>query len=471
MKKLYLLIWLLIASIISTSCGGSGGGSPGENGLTIGSIQGPDSLYEYASGQFSISVSGDTGIDVGWSCEPESVGNIIWSPNSRIKFFALGVDADEQVLLTASVYSDHYGPEIVKKTVLVKDDPITANEGWARVWGDGWCWLEGVANCSGEILIAGYFMGAVDFDPGPGIQGHVSYDDKELFLSRFDLLGNLQSASIGSDASNEMASIRDDFNPATHVDGLGNVYYTGKFEDTIDLDRGPGVDEHIASGKMDIYLSKYNDAGEFQWGHTWGGPAFGVLQGFEHASTDVGFGVCTDNSGNVFVAGCFAGIVDFDPGPGVDEHSTGDAKDIFLSKFDPDGNFLWTRTWGSGGKQDFGRAVAVDSSGNVFVTGYFNGTVDFNPGSGIAEYQAEHEETFLSKFDNAGNFLWVRVWSGISEVYGYDIAVDSAGCAYITGRFSDTLDFDPGPDVAEQISSSSGAFDIFLIKVLPDGNW
>jgi hypothetical protein len=183
----------------------------------------------------------------------------------------------------------------------------------------------------------------------------------------------------------------------------------------------------------------------------------------------LGYGVAADDSGNVYVAGQFVSTVDFDPSGGTDEHTANGSFDIFLSKFDSSGVFQWARTWG-GVKWDFGYAVATDGSGNVYMTGDFQGTdVNFNPG-GSAPYSSNGIwDAFLSKFDSSGDFQWARTWGGVDSDDGYGVATDGSGNIYVTGGFKGTVDLDPGDGTDEHISY--GNYDIFLSKFPPDGNW
>ena len=123
------------------------------------------------------------------------------------------------------------------------------------------------------------------------------------------------------------------------------------------------------------------------WADVWGG-----------TGNDEALGVAVDDGGNTYVTGYFIGTVDLDPGPGVDEH-TADLilGDVFLSKFNPDGNLIWTVTWGND-KVEKGFAVAIGYGGNVYVTGYFSGVVDFDPGPGVMEYTTNgYTDAFLVK--------------------------------------------------------------------------
>jgi hypothetical protein len=169
------------------------------------------------------------------------------------------------------------------------------------------------------------------------------------------------------------------------------------------------------------------------------------------------------------VAGEFEGTADFDPGPDVDNHVSNGSCDAFLTKFDSSGNFIWACTWG-GTELDTGWGAAVDGSGNVYVAGYFWGTVDFDPGPDVDNHASNGEyDPFLTKFDSSGNFIWARTWGGTQGDAGYRAAVDGSGNVYVTGSFVGTADFDPGPGIDNHVSNGYG--DAFLSKFPPDGNW
>ena len=90
-------------------------------------------------------------------------------------------------------------------------------------------------------------------------------------------------------------------------------------------------------------------------------------------------------------------LSDFDPGPDVDFHTSNGELDIFISKFDLDGNYHWARTWGDG-TIDVGYGVTVDFAGNVLATGYFAGHVDFDPGLRVEWHDTQgHPNAFILK--------------------------------------------------------------------------
>jgi len=271
---------------------------------------------------------------------------------------------------------------------------------------------------------------------------------------------NLQSVEVGGYGwARTWGGSNTDFGYSVAVDGSGNVYVTGYFRDTADFDTGSGVDNHTSYGQDDVFLSKFDSMGNFQWAKAWGG-----------VYSDCGNGVAADGSGNVYVTGLFRGTADFNPGPAVDNRTSNGMEDVFLSKFDSSGNFLWAKTWG-GTAWDEGCGVTADGSGNVYVTGHFLGTVDFDtgPGEDNHTFNGEHD-IFLSRFDSSGNFLWAKTWGGSDWDVGYAVGVDSSGNVFVTGYYHETADFDPAA-AGEDNHTSNGSFDIFLSKFDSSGNF
>ena len=256
----------------------------------------------------------------------------------------------------------------------------------------------------------------------------------------------------------------DDRGNGPALDEWGNIYTAGFFRYTVDFDPGPGEDYHTATGYHGAFLSKINPEGDFQWAKTWGP----ITDETSINARDV----VVDPSGGVYVTGYFSGIVDFDPGPGQDFRQSDFSTDIFLSKFDTEGNFQWVRVWGGADNSDDAWSLAVGNSGNVFVTGRFQDTVDFDPGDGVDEHTANGRDVFLSGFDSEGVFLWARTWGGTegpSSNIGYGAAADGSGNVFVTGEFKGAVDFDPGP--GEDIQSGDNGANAFLSKFDGSGNF
>jgi hypothetical protein len=160
------------------------------------------------------------------------------------------------------------------------------------------------------------------------------------------------------------------------------------------------------------------------------------------------------NATGVYTTGRFEGTTDFDPGTGTFPLTSKGSPDQFISKLDSDGNFVWAASVGGEGAYTWGFDVAVDPAGNVFSTGAFEGTVDFDPGPGVYSLksaipspasQGSSHDAFVSRFDSSGQLVWARQMGGSWYEYGNGIALDGDGNVYTTGYFAGTADFDPGP--------------------------
>jgi len=320
-------------------------------------------------------------------------------------------------------------------------DSVLVKLGWARTWGEA----ASGDHCGGV---------AVDSSGGVYATGRVSGG---IDLRKFDSSGVcVWERTWGYGLVNKGYAVA--------VDGLGDVYVTGEFLGSVDFDPGPGTDQHSSAGDNefeDIFLSKFDATGDWQWTRTWGGVA-----------EDTGVAVAADNSGNAYVTGLFSSTVDFDPGPGTVEHTSGWKCDVFLSKFDSSGDFQWAVTWG-GDLEDGGGGIAVEGSEYIYVTGDFQGTVDFDPGIG-EDYHTSNgsSDSFLSKFDSSGGFQWARTWGSTSSYdRGSSVAVDDSGSVLVTGRFGGDVDFDPGPDEDRHGSGSDWSSDAFLCKFDSLGNY
>ncbi|MES2515343.1 MAG: T9SS type A sorting domain-containing protein [Bacteroidota bacterium] len=196
----------------------------------------------------------------------------------------------------------------------------------------------------------------------------------------------------------------------------------------------------------------------FQWAKGWG-------DGYD----DYTVGVATDASGNVYTLGVFYGTIDLDPGPATFTIATKGANDIFITKLDPAGNLLWAKRLGGGGNDD-ATDITVDAAGNVYTTGYFIYTADFDPGTGVSNLTAVNNDVFISKLDANGNFVWARNLGGGGSETGMGIHVDASGNVYTTGTFGYAADFDPSPTTTYTLAAPSSNT-IFISKLDINGNF
>lgn len=304
-------------------------------------------------------------------------------------------------------------------------------------------------DASGNVYSTGWFSGTADFDPNSGISNLIAAGSDDIFVSKFDASGNfIWAKQIGGTGSDEGTS--------TKLDNMGNIYVTGHFEGSVDFDPGSGTNTLTSAGDYDIFILKLNTAGNFVWAKQMGG-----------VNLDNAYSIAIDLTGSIYTIGSFSGNVDFDPGTGTSNLVSSGADDIFISKLDASGTFVWAKRMGGTGN-DYGSCLTLDASGNMYATGSFQGTVDFDPGAGTTNLtSASSDDIYVSKFDISGNFVWAKSLGGIGE--GTTIAVDSLGNVYTGGNFLGSADFDPGANTFNL--TAIGSVDIFISKLDASGNF
>ena len=295
---------------------------------------------------------------------------------------------------------------------------------------------------SGNIYTAGHFAGTVDFDPGVGVSNMTSAGQGDFFISKLDASGNFVWAK-------QFGNTFDEFTQVIAVDNSGNVFITGNYIGTVDFDPGPGVFNLTTGGG---FVSRLNSSGDFVW-------AFMIPVMSSNA-------IALDLSNNVYITGQFGFSVDMDPGSGTANLTALGASDIFVAKYSGNGIYFWAKNFGGTdintiGSQGSGSSIAVDGSGNVYTTGSFQNTVDFNPDAPVYNLTAVSDNAFVSKLDNTGAFFWAVQ---LNTQFGNAIAVDGSGNVIITGLLNNTnVDFDPGP--GQFLLSTVLGYDVFVWKL------
>lgn len=242
------------------------------------------------------------------------------------------------------------------------------------------------------------------------------------------------------------------------TDTSGNSVSAGWFNDSTDFDPDAGT-YYLYAPTTCAFISKLNTAGGFIWAKSFSGGG------------SVSYGVAVDDSANVYVTGYFQNTVDFDPGAGVYSLTSVGGRDIFIAKLDVNGNFVWAVSCGGSGN-DVAQEIANDEQGNVYVTGYFEDTVDFDPGAGVTNLlSAGSDDCFVLKLSTTGNLTWARRLGGAHSNIAYGIAVDNSGAVYISGHFYGLCDFNPSPVATYNLNSLVVGSDAFICKLNAAGNF
>lgn len=242
----------------------------------------------------------------------------------------------------------------------------------------------------------------------------------------------------------------------TAGDAFGNVYLAGTFSGTVDFDPGPGV--YDLNALSSSFIQKLDQDGELVWAKV-------IAVGLDLSYTRA---VMPDSKGNVYVSGHYSGTLDFDSeGAGLTPTSNG-LEDAYIVKYDPQGNFLWMRSFG-GPEGDVAYDLAVDKDDNLIVSGHFEGLGEFFPDDpGFNLTAVGDDDVFVMKFDPDGAILWAHSFGSPNSESSLTVDVTSTGEIYLGCHFRGTIDFDPGPATHDVTSNN---FTIGIVKLNPDGTF
>ncbi len=287
---------------------------------------------------------------------------------------------------------------------------------------------------SGNCYVVGKFFDTAVF----GTTTLTSYGGMDIFVAKLDNMGAWQWAvNAGGLKSDEGYSIA--------VDEDGNSYITGYFYwyayfGDINLSSIGGIND------PDVFVAKLDTNGNWQW----------VVRGGGYVG-DVGYGIAVDEYGNSYVTGHFMWSAYF----GSFYLTSQGFADVFVAKLDPNGNYQWAVS-GGGSLPDYVCDIAVDSEGNTYLTGDFEGSATFGADTLIS---LGNVDVFIAKIDSAGNWTWARSGGSSSIERGYDIVMDSGDNAYVTGVFLTSITF------GTTTLSSQGSWDVYVVKLDNNGTW
>jgi hypothetical protein len=305
---------------------------------------------------------------------------------------------------------------------------------------------------AGNVFVTGVIgSGGVDVDPGPD-EVVLDWQEGKVFVVSYDPGGNLRFGfNVGGGITNIIEA-----GHAMALDGAGNVYITGVINEETDFIPGAGEEIVPINGITDSFLASYSNTGGFNF-------AIGIGGSF----SDIGLGVAVDAVGNSYVTGTFRDTVDFDPGPEVDLWVSNGNREVYLASYSPSGAYRFALTFG-GLFDDLGNAVAIDAAGNSFVTGAFRDQVDFDPGPSELILTSEgNEDFYLASYTDSGDLRFAFGLGNTNPMQGLGVAVDNQGFPYVTGFFTNVVDFDPGPD--DHILG--GGFDAYVASYTNSGDY
>lgn len=299
---------------------------------------------------------------------------------------------------------------------------------------------------AGNIYIGGTFGGTVDFDPGPAIVSLTSSGSTDIFICKLNTSGNLVWAKpLGGSLTETLGDIE--------VDRNNRLYITGTFRSTVDFDVNSGVQNRTANTGFthDVFIVKWDTATQFIWVNTFGSTG---------AESSKALAVTPQNE--LINVGNFSGTVDFNPdSTAIFNLTAAGFNAMYILKLDSNGGFMWAK--GIGGLDNNAAfATCADDSGNVYFSGWFKDTVDFDPNSGVFQMvSVGSEDAFVMKMGHAGNFDWAVQYGGAGFQNVLSLTIRNTDKhLLIGGVFNNAVDFDPA--ITTQIISSAGSADGFI---------
>jgi len=281
-----------------------------------------------------------------------------------------------------------------------------------------------------NVYITGYVSGDADFS-GLALK---TKGARDFFLAKYDNEGNLLWVKKQEGAN-------DDYGKSVCADQQGNVYVSGVFKGPLVL----GGQTVKPRGKLNVFIYKYSGKGDFCWGR------IGEGEGSNQVAE-----INVDRLCNVYVGGTFEGKAEFDK----NFITSTNTKDVFLVKYNTEGVIQWLKKGGSAIGENNLSAIAVDSAENIFVTGSFAGIAWFDKKQMKSKGS---DDLFLVKYSKEGNVLWAVQSGGKGNEHAQSMEVDSKGDILVAGNFTASFTFGPS-DI-----SSTGDWDIFILKYSPDG--
>lgn len=438
--------------------------------------------FDPSSGVTNLTSAG--GFDI-FITKTDSNGNFVWAKRIGNLYgnedaYAIKLDASGNIFISGVYYrecdmdpgagstiltqipSPLGGASSLNDSFLLKLD-ANGNFAWARAlakceynasprWGN---YANALAiDDLGNVIVTGYFTGRALIADTVYYQANTTGAGTaaDMFIMKYSSSGVIQwHKQIGSNTNESPTGI------AANSTG---IYLVGHFNGVLDFDPSTTTTANLTpAGGYDSFLLKLDANGNYVWVKKTTGTA-----------DEYGRAVTFDNSGNIVWGGNYAGTVDFDPSAGTNNITSAGNTDNFISKIGSSGNFLWTYSFG-GINGDFLGALAVDSSDNIYSTGNFSGTVDFDPSAGVSSFTSNGgPDIYIEKISSTGAFVWAWAFGGQSlggtVDVGNSISLDSSNNLTLVGNIYGNADIwlDPNFSTGSRVTPNGG-YDTFMLKI------
>jgi hypothetical protein len=299
---------------------------------------------------------------------------------------------------------------------------------------------------AGNIYITGQ-TNSSNFPTTAGAYQTAKAGADDAYMCKFDSTGNLVYSTYLGGSGTDLAQ-------HVAVDGAGNAYVVGR-TNSANFPTTAGAYQTANAGGYDGFMCRFDSTGNLVYSTYLGGSA-----------NEYGFGIAVDGAGNIYVAG-YTGSTNFPTTPGAYQTANAGGNDAYIAKFDSTGNLVYS-TYIGGIGADSGRNTAVDSTGNIYISGY---TASLNFPTTAGAYQTANaggNDAFVTKFNSSGNLIYSTYLGGSGADYVYGIAINGTGNIHIAGRTNST-NF-PTTAGAYQTANAGGDYDGYVTKFDSSGN-
>jgi len=465
MKKIYIILllltivrWSAIAQSPAWLWAKSAGGGLFDAGSCISTDTGGNVLvaggFQSDSITFGTTVltNASAGTTDFFIAKYDAWGNILWAKsaggNDLDIVTDISTDTNGNTLVTGCFNSPTitFGSTVLTSAFAGKPDifvvkyDASGNVLWAKsAVGSDYDEAFGISmDATGNVMVTGKFVSDTLFF-GTSTLIHALGTTVDLFIVKYDSSGNVlwvkSSGGTGMDSGFRISS-----------DANGNIYVAGTFEsDTIIF--GTTVLTNANAGYTDIFLVKYDAAGNALWAKSAGG-----------SGNDYGSSISIDINGNILLTGYFRSTaISFGPAPLTNTNTS--YADLYIVKYDASGNVIWSTSAG-GTDNDYSQGMATDAGGNVLVTGrYSSDSISFGTTT-LFNSSGNHTDLFIVKYSASGNVLWAKSAGGTDHDNSNDICIDAGGNVMVTGTFNS-----PYIVFGTDTLVISGDFDFFVAKL------
>lgn len=376
--------------------------------------------------------AGGTNFDYGKSCSVDASGNII----------VTGVFNSSTIVFGTNTLTNA-GASGTGDFFIAKYDP-SGNVLWAKSAGGTTgdigksCSVDGIGN----IIATGYFASSsISF----GTTTLTTTGPADFFIVKYDAMGTVLWAKSASGTGPDVPA-------SCSTDPSGNIIATGYFTSPTLTFGSLTVTKTPSVGSVpNIFIVKYDPSGNALW-----------VKNIMNNSTPNDEQSCsTDANSNIILTGIFYSLITI----GTTTLTGAGSSDIFIMKYDPNGNILWAKSAGGPGSEII-YSCSTDASNNIVTTGYFNSptlTIGTNTLTNTNPANNSYD-LFIFKHDPNGNALWAKGAGGMNFDYGKSCSVDANGNVIVTGYFdSPTISF--GTTILTNADATGNTRDIFVLKL------